>query len=359
MAQTLLQLVNRLRRKLRAGDTNQAQFEAATDPLDAVSVDLLNDAGDYVLGQFEWSFEVRHDGHFRAMPATTIASGLTIYSDAGGDYVATATQDLYEALTNEGRSQACVLRAVFDGLTNEADTAFTITNFGQYTPILNLTDYAILAENTEAVALGVSTGITVCANEYVLPSTVKRVVSVKHQERDVRLEETNGSQIFDRFVRRPHDLIADDPSLVIVGGQRSASEDVGDTGAELDQTYAPSTRGTSLLVYPTPESALVFHYSYVYAYPRLVAASDTWDGIDQMVETAVVELAYAKAMSTDVGKDPEAGIVLENRALQNVRLLHSMDTRMPGYHRTLRSHFASGYCVPEIGTFPRNFGSTS
>lgn len=349
MASTLLQLVNRVRRRLRAGDTAESGFDQ--DELNIVLVDLLNASGDAVLGQNEWSFEVRHDGVIRTFARVeyeeTNSFLIPLVADSSVTTYGSLTRDIVDTIA-QTTATANVQRLLIGGWASAADTALHVLR-GQD----GGTSLLILGETLVDGLHSVPDGpVTHFANEYLLPATVRRVLSVTHQEGDLRLEETNRSQVFDRFAKRPHELFSDRPEIVVVSGRRDGYH----TYAEgADPGEAPS--GASLLLWPTPISNLNLHYSYVIAYPQLSAVTDEWDGIDPMVESAIVELAYAKAMQTDVGKDVEAGVILETRALGNVKQLLAMDRQMPGQHLTLRSHFGPRGQPFSPGRMPRHFGS--
>lgn len=346
MASTLLDLVNRVRRRLRAGDTSESGF--STDELDLVLTDLLNASGDAVLGQNEWSFEVRHDGYLPTFQRTEYSGDFTIFTLPGSSrtgLLLTGSTDLGILLNSTPPPPTPrVQRVVFRSIEAVAETAFTVTvSFGSF--VTN----GILAEFLGSTST-FNGQMTFLANEYLLPGNVKRVVSVTHQEGQVRLEERNRSQMFDRAVQRPHETFSDRPEVVVIGGKRNGYAG-SNTSQEPEQPI-----GTSLLIYPTPITSIILNYSYVIAYPQLAQPDDQWEGIDPMVESAIVELAYAKAMQTDVGKDVEAGVILETRALGNVRQLLAMDRQMPGQRLELGSHFG-GYRYGLPGRFPRHFGS--
>lgn len=362
MASTLLQLVNRVRRRLRAGDTAESGFDQ--DELNLVLVDLLNASGDAVLGQNEWSFEVRHDGVIRTFARQEFTGAHSVLTVLGTSYLfrsgSPGISVLAEQLDVNGDDvvTARVQRVLLAALEGASDTALTIVATQGAHPIAAVYIQGAQIAEPLGVTESLSGTVTLFANEYILSPNVKRVLSVTHQASPVRLEEVNRTQVFDRFVQRPQESFSDRPEAVVIGGKRLAM--FADTDGQFSATPfdpADAISGTSLTIWPTPISQLLLNYSYVVAYPQLSVVTDTWDGIDPMVESAIVELAYAKAMQTDVGKDVEAGVILETRALGNVKQLLAMDRQMPGQHLTLRSHFGPRGQPFSPGRMPRHFGS--
>jgi len=191
-------------------------------------------------------------------------------------------------------------------------------------------------------------------NEYVLPVTVRKVLSIRHQESPLRLEEMNRSQVYDRIVQRPHETISDQPLIAIIGGKSRTLYSTDSTyleGQVNNQTW------TSMLVYPTPDTSIVLHYSYMVARPDLTNVSD-FLGADRSIETLLVKLAFARCMQDAVGDfNPEAGMALEQRVLREVSALHTSDQRDPGRHRVLGSNFCESSGGIDFGRLPRNYGT--
>jgi hypothetical protein len=204
-----------------------------------------------------------------------------------------------------------------------------------------------------------SAAITICANEYVMPSTVRKVVSMRHQERCIRLEETNRNQVFDRLVTRPHDTTNDSPDIAMIGARATGTNDTS-VAIKVPTSTLTGATGLSVLLYPTPSESYIVNYSYLMQRSDFTATTDTLANVGRAIEALVVKLAFARVMQSAAGDfNPEAGMALEQRALREAVLLHQNQNRDPGRHRVLGSNFSEHNRGVDFGRLPRNFGSTT
>jgi hypothetical protein len=112
-----------------------------------------------------------------------------------------------------------------------------------------------------------------------------------------------------------------------------------------------------MVVYPTPDSAILLHYSYLIQRSDLAATTDIFTS-DRSIESLVVKLAFARCMQDAVGDfNPEAGMALEQRVMREAASLHMNQGRDPGRHRVLGSNFCETRGSIDFGRLPRNYGS--
>jgi hypothetical protein len=341
---TALQLVNRVRRKLRWGDTT-----AFTDDQSLVALDAVNAALALVFEGWDWDCDVRHDGVLltfadETLPTITVTNSSTDISDA-------TDTELANAIATADDRRAC-LRFLVEADSTVGDVAGRIA-WGWYNTS-TFTGYATL----DSAYLGTSGSVSmrVIANQYGLPTTVRKVLSVTHQGTNVRLEEIQRTQVFDRMVQRPHETVSDMPSVVAIGGTVAA------TVRSSNATSAPDTPSEelypSMLIYPTPSTAYQLNYSYLVQRSALTATTDTVTNLTRTLEDAITDLAFARCMSDVSGEfDPEAGLALEERTLRRVQKLHANQYRDTGRRRVLGSNFCQPARGVNFGALPRNFGS--
>lgn len=339
---TALQLVNRVRRELRWGDT--ADF---TDDLSKVVLDRVNDAQATIFETWDWDCDIRHDGVL-----TTVAkvSDFDCQVTAASTVIISVNASLSAELLTAYDRRA-VLRFVVTTDSTQSDIAGRIA-WGQNVTS-GLTAYMAASAKWIGSTTTTTSAMDIVANEYGLPSTVRKILSVTSQGEDVRLEEMNRSQIYDRAVQRPHDLIDDGVICVAIGGKSAITgiRTEGITIAPTEELYP------TILIYPTPSSAYQLNYSYLIQRSDLSATTDTFSA-DRSLETALVKLAFARCMQDAVGDfNPEAGMTLEQRALRELAALHSNEMRDLGRHRVLGSNFCETGAKIDFGRLPRNFGT--
>ncbi len=339
---TALQLVNRVRRELRWGDT--ADF---TDDLSKVVLDRLNDAQATIFETWDWDCDVRHDGELTTFAKVDdfdciVTNGSTVITSVN----ASLSADLL--LAYERRA---ALRFVVTTDATQSDIAGRIA-WGQNV-VSGIWAYFAASAKWLGSTTSTTSAMDVFANQYGLPSTVRKVLSVTSQGQDVRLTEVGREQMYDRYVQRPHEEVSDDVSLVIIGGTLAVTglRTEGITIAPTEEVY------NSILLYPTPSSAYRLNYSYLIQRSDLSAATDVFRA-DRSLETALVKLAFARCMQDAVGDfNPEAGMALEQRVIRELAALHGNEMRDPGRHRVLGSNFCETSNKIDFGRLPRNYGT--
>lgn len=321
---TALQLVNRVRRRGRTEDA--VDFSLSENKL---LRDLVNEGKNQVLQLRDWDFDVRHDG---ALTTVANSTGSTLTLTPG-----TQQATINEAFPTEPDS--FVGRLVITSDDNFGDTAFRVSEW---------TAAGVVTVPEMPSTLSTTTPTySIFANEYVLPASIRKITSVRHQESDVRVEEINRRHRFDRFIQRPQETIDDQPSVVFVGGTLTPTTD----GA-----FA-AVNGLGFMPWPTPSSQLRFHFSYIVAHDDLDLVDDTLDDVDPQAVDLIVEMAYAKALQSDWGTDRIRGLDIENKVRGLILGLQTNETRMPAQRMPLRSLDRRSGSGRNFGGLPQNFGS--
>lgn len=326
---TALQLVNRIRRKLRLPDTSD--FAKSENLL---LLDLVNEAINTVLELRDWDFDIRHDGHLTAV-ANSTGSGSGLSFGASG-----ATMTINESLP--ASASPFVARIIFTHDTNYGDTAYRVS-------VWNGTTVTVPDANPDISTT--SPTYSIFANEYVLPDARRKILSVRHQESDIRVEEVDRTIRFDRFVQRPQESITDTPDLIYVGGRGLATKS---NAADADND------GLLFMPWPTPSLALDFDYSYLQRHDELTTTTDTLDNVDRYAVDLIVELAYGRSLQSDFGNNKEEGIAIERKVIGQSKEFETNDNRMPNRRLPLRSHDRSAGRIQDFGQLPnggRTFGS--
>ena len=294
---TALQLVNRVLRRVQKSTVSDF-----SEHLGAAVLDLVNAAKNEVLESRIWPFDIRHDGVLTLKGSATLSD---VDATNGSAQLGTTSLISYWDLTktNFGR----VDRIVLDSDADFGNTAFRIRSFNT-TPSPD--ELRLDVEWPGTTVTGASA--TVFSAEYLLPTTVRSVLSVRHQEQDLKLDLIDPSLGFDQLFPRPLDEINDEISWVGIGGQADETVRLGAFGDD-------STR-TRMVVHPIPESDLVLHYRYVYLHPDLSSTSDTLDDVPPSVQNEIVNEAVGHYLLSPLGGDAEAGqALLRERAASTNR----------------------------------------
>lgn len=307
---TALELVNRIRAKRR-----DATSTIITDRQGVAYLDFLNSAITSILEERTWNFQLRSDGTLTTVPLSTgtdgaVQNGFTGFGSASfagvlspvyGDFQAriAITDDASYGSTSVRVDTAHVAGAMLTGAMSTA--WFGASNFG-------------------------SADFTFFVYEYVLPSTVRSVTNVSHQESDLSLFFEDGQYTFDRLVPSPLDSTSDTPQIVMVGGEIQRTAETGLTGEF----------GLGLRIYPVPESALALNYSYVYRQPKLTVSTSELYRVPGAVEDLIVELATARVISS-LEKDVQTGLPLEVRVNREIDKIHRNHAADSGRRNPMRS----------------------
>lgn len=329
MSATLLQMVNRCRRKLKWEDVSSF---SSTDDLTNVLIDFINEAKRDVLENYEWDFDIRSDGVLKTVAARTHTNAVTI---AAAGTTATVVGGTYYG-DYDGGDLRMRIRITED--TTYGNTAFIVT--GAATSAGD--DVYTLETAWPGTAFaGGSGSAELLVAEYVLPTTVRDVLSVMVEDSDVLVEFVDKVETLDRCVPNPFDLQSTQPEVCFVGGSTTPTVATGTT----------ATPGLGLWLYPVPSSVYVVRYTYRYRHPSLSATTDTLY-VDDHVADIIVDLAVARAMRTRVAPDLEASQMLEQMTMGRLSRSAKRTGRQPLEHMSLRSHDRRGSSW--MGSQPRN-----
>jgi len=162
--------------------------------------------------------------------------------------------------------------------------------------------------------------------EYLLPDTVQKVVSMRHEQTPLRVQEVAPWTSFDELVPRPQDTSDDMPSFVAIGGSS--------VGTYQDTAGDAKMRA---MIWPVPSSAIVIQYSYHYRPPALTAVGDTLSFPDEIVDV-VVDLAFAKTQMNMVGNNEKMGLSNMRLAQQMAAAKYANNVADPSRRRRLGAH---------------------
>ena len=355
----LLQMVNSVRGKLREERVGSI---SSTDLLTTEIIDLINDAGSEILEGDDWEFDVRHDGRLW-FPASQSGTGGVFtsallpnrYESANTPVISTlldtAAGEVFNDVDLAGwRMSGNRIRSrVFNGNSIYPNTSWIITDVDRTTNQLDLT----LGSNLNIDNDDPSGVWTTYGNEVVLPTTVKDVLSVRHEEEPIRLEFVNRSNQFDRWVPRSIDSFSTRPHLVMVGGTITSTSRTA-TVAWTTISVEAAVTGTGLAVWPIPSSDLQLGYSYRVQHADLVAATDTWTGVPQNVIRIIEWRAYQGALDSGIQNDPEAAQRAE-RQVEKRRLRAQMGQSRQPNRRRVPTEFGYG----DRGSSRRRWSSQS
>ncbi len=299
----LLQSLNSVRGKLRE---EQVGSIAADSELTTVLIQLINDAGSEILEGDDWPFDVRHDGK-AFFPSSqsgtngtfgigsgiydTLKTALLVYlgdTDSGEVF---ADKDL----AGFSMTDPVVARIIPTG-TSYPNTSFKIANVEQDVLFFTLT----LQNNLHTTPI-TGAAWTTYANEIMLPSTVKAVTSVSHEEQDVPLEFVGRGIDFDSVVPRQSTSFSSSPEVVFVG---STVTTTGRSGSQWTNISAQTAQtGKGMMIWPIPDDDLQLSYSYRVQHSDLAAATDVWAGVPNdvihLIEWRAVQMALGSVIQND------------------------------------------------------------
>lgn len=327
---TTLQLVNRVRRRLREEDVT-----AIGDDLSNALLDHLNEAKRDLLEAYTWDFDMRTDGELITMPSIT---GEPVVTNAGFDTITTA---LTQA---EVVGQSASAKVIVTSDSSFGDTAVRIVSMtGSGLATLNLNIAWPGDSNPTATA-------SVVFDEYVLPEYVRAVTSVRHQQGDLQVIETDRDIGMDSWAPRPQANLSGVPERVFVGKRVHATFNTADANTDVS--------GIGIKFDPTPSSTpLLFSYSYIYRHPDL-AETQGLDDVDPSVEDLVVRLSEARAMISGIGGgDIETGAAMASEVFNRCNALKGNSRRDPMRRYVLGPTISQSFSGAGFGRFPRNFGS--
>lgn len=302
-----------------------------TDREGVAFLDMLNSAVTTVLETRTWDFQRRSDGQIITVPsfsgdvATPIAGIKTL---SFGDYNGSD-----ETLFGDFVTRIIILQDPNYGHTSvRVDSGVTV----------GLTAVTFLEDNWPGTG-GTSTWQTI-TYEYLLPSTVRQVTEVRHQEGDANLLFEASPEDYYRSFPRPQDDLSSRPECVVVGGEITTTATLG------SQTH---TSGLALMVWPVPSAEYQLDYSYVYRQARLDSESSELVRVPAAVEDVIVDLAVARVI-LEIEKDVNTGVALERKILGDVERLHRNHEPGAGKRPQMLSHDMARRPVSGLDYLPRS-----
>lgn len=340
---TAITLVNRVRRRFREEDVT-----ALGDDMSNFVLDLLNEAKRDILESWTWEFDKRSDGELltRASLEGLACSVSQGDSEIYFTYAGTATQKANYFIGIEFP----VAKVIVTSDPDFGDTAFQVESFNPAN-----TSYFWSAQNGLPEFKGTtdaSATATIVFDEYVLPSTVRAVTSVRHQEQDLQIAEVDRDIGMDSYAPRPHGSMSNAPERVFIGkfGISTYRNDFAITSSS-----ARYRAGITMKFDPTPNARLAISYSYIYRHPDISSTQDL-QYVDPAVEDMIVRLAEARGTMSGLGADVQTGAAMETEVLNRCAAIHGNIRRDP-LRRVVIGPTYGGVSSTGFGRIPRNVGS--
>lgn len=333
MSATLLQMVNRFRRKLKWEDVSSF---SSGDDLTTAAIDFINEAKRDVLENYEWDFDLRNAAFSTIAPLEYASAVGQVVITNGAATVLVPGVNNYATITGgNSRSRLAVT----------TDAAFGTTYFniltGQHPSASD--SYVIeMPWPGTSRSLFDASALTILTAEYVLPATVRDVLSVTLEEADVHVDFVDKAETLDRVVPNAFQSTSSVPEVCFVGGNALPTVTFGTT----------QVPGVGVWLYPVPSEVYLVRYTYRYRHPAISAIADVLYVPDHVVDL-VVDLAVARAMRTRVAPDLEASQQLEAATMQRLGRSVRRTGFQPLERMSLKSHDRRGGGIPSSGG-PRN-----
>jgi hypothetical protein len=323
---TALVMVNRMNSLLRKGGPSSLS-SVTTDP-GAVYLVLLNAAKNEIF-TFDWDSDKRHDGELVTVARRSYTGTFTATN--ASTTVTNVAQNHYASFYGSFRSRLVLTEDATAGGTSYAITTATHP----------AADDVYTLETAFHGTGGSGLNGFVYVVDYQLPATVKDVLSVRHEEDEVKLGFVDRTHTFDRLEPAAHDVQSDSPEIVYVGGT-----------VEATVTSGTPTNALGLMVWPVPTAAYLLSYSYRYLHPQLAATTDVLDAPEALVDL-VVDRAVAKAYRSAVANDPEMADRIDVDVARRIALLQKVNSPAPARRSVLKSHDHVGGAT-QFGSRPAN-----
>ena len=277
---TALQLVNKVRRRMRHQDT-----ASIAEIRDLATLDALNRAMRYVLLGRVWESDKRH----MQLPLKARKTGVSMTGTGNGSSALPASVAGFDVGSEVYGD--FIMRAVPKGSAAYGNTALRVLSASTPIATVTLLNLATALEDSFSITDG-----EVFYSEYILDDTVRSVLSVSHQEEPLTLEQVGASKEFSELYPRQQ-IEYGSPRSVSVGGL-----DIKTYNTNEDQP-TPSLR---MVVWPPPDDDYVLDIDYVYRHPELTSATSTLDGVTDEIVDSIVDFATAD-MQQNYDRNTEEG----------------------------------------------------
>lgn len=328
MEVTALTLVNRLLRRHRMDDVSV--FTSAEAKL---ALDLINTSIRDLMSERDYPWNVRFDGELHTKPDTAGTAFTALTGNSGfADTSITSVSNLVGDW---------VTRVVIGDstLTGYAATAFRVVSARVNTGTL-LGTFTAAWPLDNAVAVSAKYLIY----EYVLPDTVQKVISVRHEKRPIKLMEIDPNQSFDEVFPRHWENDSGEPMVVAVGGQAEATYN----GA----TATAGRVGLRLMIWPTPLDALVLSYTYKERVTELEETTDSIKCPDEFADD-IVNRAEMYSYANAFGNDPDLAALQQRIGSANAAMKYG-NSRLDPQRRHVVNAIDNGTRRPTDPTSYRN-----
>jgi hypothetical protein len=327
---TALTAVERVSRRLKLSPVS-----SFTDQHAPTLLDFLNESIHEVLETAEWDFLTRHDGELVVVPkvAYDFGTGLGPFTVNNGSLIVTALGQVDHAqFVGDFRS-----RLVVTDSASHPRTSFAIASAEHP----GASDRYHLETPWPGTSEILRNGF-VYVVDYQLPTTVRDVLSVRHEEDEIAIQFVDRTTTFDQLIPSAHLDEQDSPDLVIVGGSVTST---------FETASGSATTRLGLMVWPVPTVAYMLSYSYRYLHPDLSAETDVIDAPNPVVDL-LIDKAMAKAYRSAVANDPELADRIESDVARRFQRLLLQNSAQPQRRMVLRSHDHA--TTPPIGSRPTN-----
>lgn len=314
---TALVLVNRLLRRHGYEDVS-----VLTEPEGLLGLDIVNQSIRDLLSVRDYPWNIRSDGVLRIWPQISATTGAGFAdSDTVTITPISGSQTDYTGGTDAG---VVVARLLLSGATTHNTTAMIVSTVIEFGGNLVVNLNAVLPMGS-----AVGAAYKFFFSEYLLPDTVAKVLSVRHQEQPIRLVEVPPHRSWDEAVPRPHDNEGPQPDVVMVGGTSVATCIFGTT---------PNKR-LRLMVWPIPTTQTQLNYSYKERVTELAAATDTLTAPAEFFDD-VVDRAEAISNMTQRFNDPALAQLQLRNSIATAERKWAGSTLDPNRRNSLRPHDA-------------------
>jgi hypothetical protein len=321
---TALVAVNRVQRRGRIATT-----ATVTDGSAPTLLDFVNEAAREVFETAEWEFLTRHDGELAVVPRTAYTGTFT--ATLNSTTVSNIAQNAYATYYGAFRSRLVLTEHATHGGTSFAIATATHPAADDV--------YTLETAFPGATTSGLNGFVYVV--DYQLPATVRDILSVRHEENELKLEFVDKTFTFDSMEPAAHLVTDNQPQIIYVGGSVKATV-----------TSGTATTALGIMVWPVATEKYVLSYSYRYLHPELSAAADVLDAPSVIVDL-IVDKATAKAYRSAVFNDPEMAQQIELDVARRFQRLLGANNPAPQRRMILRSHDqATG--ASQFGSRPRD-----
>ncbi len=340
----LLQMINAVRGKLRE---ERIASISTSDLLTTEIIDLINDAGSEILEGNDWEFDKRHDGRlwypssqsgtFATLTENTIIEGETdVRLQLSGDAATGEVFDDVAAIDLAGfrcSGNRMRSRVVLTGATSFANTSWIITSVDLAISTMHL----VIQDALKLDATAGDVAWTTYASEVVLPTNVKDVLSVRHEDNPLSLEFVDREMGFDKWVPRATDSYSTTPEVVTIGGTITSTARL-DTGPLWTGISAEAAvTGVGAMVWPIPSADIHIQFSYRVQHSDLSTATDTWTGVPDNVIHAIEWKAFQLAQLSGIQPDPEGARGSEREVERRIARALGNQSRQPNRRRVPRT----------------------